>query len=289
MTAPATGLEIGALLRVASSRLEAAGIETPAREARLLLAHASGLSGTRIMAYPEQTIDPAAAAAFDHLVARRVQREPVSRILGTREFWSLDFVVTTATLDPRPDSETIVEAALDRIPGKNAAITIIDFGTGTGCLLLALLSERPRAFGIGVDRSEAAARVAADNARRLGFADRAQFMVGDWADALAGSVDLIVSNPPYIPAGEIAGLEPEVRAHDPLTALVGGTDGLDPYRLLTPAVARLLRPGGAVVFEVGQGQADAVADLATAAGLVLQELRRDLGGIARAVVLGKAV
>lgn len=289
MTAPATGLEIGALLRAASSRLEAAGIETPAREARLLLAHASGLSGTRIMAYPEQTIDPAAASTFDHLVARRVQREPVSRILGTREFWSLDFVVTTATLDPRPDSETIVEAALDRIPGKNAAITIIDFGTGTGCLLLALLSERPRAFGIGVDRSEAAARVAADNARRLGFADRAQFMVGDWADALAGSVDLIVSNPPYIPAGEIAGLEPEVRAHDPLTALVGGTDGLDPYRLLAPAVARLLRPGGAVVFEVGQGQADAVADLATAAGLVLQELRRDLGGIARAVVLGKAV
>ena len=289
MTAPATGFEIGTLLRAASARLEAAGIEAPTREARLLLAHATGLGATRIMAYPEHAIDPAAASMFDRLVERRVQREPVSRILGTREFWSLDFIVTPATLDPRPDSETIVEAALDRIPDKNTAATIIDFGTGTGCLLLALLSERPRAFGIGVDRSEAAARVAADNARRLGFADRAQFLVGDWADALAGSVDLIVSNPPYIPAGEIAGLEPEVRAHDPLTALVGGVDGLDPYRLLAPAVARLLRPGGAVVFEVGQGQADAVADLATAAGLVFAEQRRDLGGIARAIVLGKAV
>ena len=284
---PAAGLEIGTLVRAAASRLEAVGIAAPTREARLLLAHATGLGATRIMAYPEHAIDPAAASMFDRLVERRVRREPVSRILGTREFWSLDFIVTPDTLDPRPDSETIVEAALDRIPDKNSALTIIDFGTGTGCLLLALLSERPRAFGVGVDRSAAAARVAADNARRLGCADRAQFLVGDWAQALAGPVDLIVANPPYIPAGEIAGLEPEVRAHDPLTALAGGVDGLDPYRLLAPAAARLLRPGGTIVFEVGQGQADAVADLATAAGLVLAEQRRDLGGIARAVVLGK--
>lgn len=278
---------IGALVAAAAARLQAAGIETPTREARLLLGHASGLGATRIMAYPEQVIDAATAETLRRSIDRRVAREPVARILGSREFWSLDFTVTPATLDPRPDSETIVEAALDRIPDKNSTLNIIDFGTGTGCLLLALLSELPHCFGLGVDRSEAAARVAAGNARRLGFAGRARFIVGDWAGALGGPVDLIVSNPPYIPAGDIARLEPEVREHDPLTALVGGADGLDPYRVLAPETARLLRPGGHVIFEVGQGQADAVAGLGVAAGLVLRELRTDLGGIARAVVLGK--
>jgi release factor glutamine methyltransferase len=286
---PAAGLAIGALLSAGAARLEAAGIEAPAREARLLLGHASGLSTGRIVAYPERSIEPAAVAAFERLIERRAAREPVSRILGTREFWSLPFIVTPATLDPRPDSETIVEAALDRISDRKARLTVIDFGTGTGCLLLALLSELPQGTGIGVDRSEAAARVARRNAEALALADRARFLVGDWAEALAGPVDLIVANPPYIPAGEIAGLEPEVRAHDPLTALAGGEDGLDPYRVLAPAAARLLRPGGHVVFEVGQGQADAVAELATASGLVLCERRADLGGIARAVVLGKAM
>jgi release factor glutamine methyltransferase len=278
---------IGALIQAAAARLQAAGIEAPTREARLMLGHASGLSPTRIMAYPEHAIDAATAAAFGRLIDRRVAREPVARILGTREFWSLDFTVTPATLDPRPDSETIVEAALDCLPEKKSNLSIIDFGTGTGCLLLALLSELPNATGLGVDRSEAAARVAAGNARRLGLAGRAQFIVGDWAQALAGSVDLIVSNPPYIPAGDIAGLEPEVREHDPLTALAGGADGLDPYRLLAPETARLLRPGGHVVFEIGQGQADDVAGLGTAAGLVLREQRADLGGILRAVVFAK--
>ena len=278
---------IGALIQAAAARLQAAGIEAPTREARLLLGHASGLTPTRIMAYPEHAIDAATVAAFQHLVARRVAREPVARILGSREFWSLNFTVTPATLDPRPDSETIVEAALECLADKKSKLSIIDFGTGTGCLLLALLSELPNATGLGVDRSEAAARVAAGNARQLGFADRARFIVGDWANALAGPVDLIVSNPPYIPAGDIAGLEPEVREHDPLTALVGGADGLDPYRLLAPETARLLRPGGHVVFEVGQGQADDVARFGQAAGLVLREQRVDLGGIPRAVVLGK--
>jgi release factor glutamine methyltransferase len=282
-------LEIGVLLPAATARLKAAGIESPGREARLLLGHATGLSATRIMAYPEQAIDPAAAENFERLVDRRTVHEPVARILGSREFWSLPFIVTPATLDPRPDSEAIVEAALDRIADKKSAIRIIDFGTGTGCLLLALLSELPQAFGVGVDRSEAAALVARQNARQLGLADRANFLVGDWATALKAEVDLIIANPPYIPAGDIAGLEPEVREHDPLTALAGGADGLDPYRLLAPATAALVRPGGHVVFEVGQGQADAVAALGTAAGLQLVEQRADLGGIPRAVVFRKAV
>ena len=280
-------MRIDALIGTAAVRLQAAGIEQPTREARLLLGHATGLGPTRIMAYPEQIIDPLAAEKFERLVDRRVAREPVARILGTREFWSLDFTVTPATLDPRPDSETIVEAALERIPDRKSSLSIIDFGTGTGCLLLALLSELPNAWGIGVDRSEATAQVAVGNAQRLGFAARAAFIVGDWATALAGSVDLIVSNPPYIPAGDIAGLEPEVREHDPLMALAGGADGLDPYRVLAAEVGRLLRPGGHVVFEVGQGQADDVAGLAASAGLVMIEQRADLGGIMRAVVLGK--
>ena len=287
MTESSGPRQIGALLGRAAARLKAAGIDAPAREARLLLGHASGLSTGQMIAYPERVIDPAAADGFERLVTRRAAREPVSRILGAREFWSLSFTVTPATLDPRPDSETIVEAALHRVPDRNAPLRIVDFGTGTGCLLLALLSELPQGYGIGIDRSEAAARVAADNARRLGLAGRADFVVGDWAAALAGPIDLIVANPPYIPAGEIAGLEPEVRTHDPLTALAGGADGLDPYRVLAPAAARLLRPGGHVVFEVGQGQAEAVAEFATAAGLVLCENRADLAGIPRAVVLAK--
>jgi len=280
---------VGDLLRAATKRLQAAGIEAPGREARLLLGHASGQSATRIMAYPEQPVAADQIATFEALIDRRIAREPVSRILGAREFWSMRFTVTPATLDPRPDSETIVEAALDRLPDQNARASIIDFGTGTGCLLLAILAERPNAWGLGVDRSAAATLVAAGNARDLGFADRARFLVGDWAEALAPEVDLIVSNPPYIPAGDIAGLEPEVREHDPLTALAGGADGLDPYRILAPAALRLLRPGGHVVFEVGQGQADDVAAIGTAAGLVLAEQRADLGGIQRAVVLGKPV
>ena len=290
MTAPepGSGIEIGTLIAAAAARLKAAGIEAPAREARLLLVHATGLTTGRIVAYPEQIVAPTLIAAFEQLVDRRARREPVSRILGHREFWSLDFIVTPATLDPRPDSETIVEAALDRVPDRNAALTLIDFGTGTGCLLLALLSELPRGFGIGIDRSEDAARVAATNAAALGLAARARFVVGDWAEALTGGVDLIVANPPYIPEGDIAGLAPEVRDHDPLGALAGGADGLAPYRALAPAAARLLKPGGHVVFEIGQGQAAAVGDLATAAGLVPCEERADLGGIIRAVVLRKA-
>ncbi len=280
-------MRIDALIGRATARLRAAGIEAPAREARLLLGHASGLGAARIMAYPEQIIDPAATVQFDRLVDRRAAREPVARILGTREFWSLDFTVTPATLDPRPDSETLVEAALDCIPDRKSKLDIIDFGTGTGCLLLALLSELPNASGIGVDRSEAAARVALGNAQRLGLAQRARFIVGDWAGPLAGAVDLIVANPPYIPAGDIAGLAPEVREHDPLSALAGGPDGLDPYRLLVPETARLLRPDGHAVFEVGQGQADAVAAFGIAAELVLLQRRTDLGGIQRAIVFGK--
>jgi release factor glutamine methyltransferase len=281
-------MPIETLLRAAATRLKAAGIEAPMREARLLLGHAAGLGQSTLIGWPERGVEDEAAARFQALVERRLAREPVARILGRREFWSLDFAVTAATLDPRPDTETMIEAVLDHLPDRNAALRIVDFGTGTGCILLALLSELPNARGLGVDKSAAAAAVAAGNARALGLAARAGFMVGDWVAAIAGRIDLAVSNPPYIPSAEIARLDPEVALYDPRAALDGGEDGLDPYRVLVPGCARILNPGGLAAFETGAGQTDYVAALCRTNGLQLLEIRPDLAGIGRIVVGRKA-
>jgi release factor glutamine methyltransferase len=275
---------IGSLLATAAARLKAAGIDAPMREARLLLGHAAGLSQSTLIGWPERTIEAGAAECFAALVERRLAREPVARILGRREFWSLDFAVTADTLDPRADTETVIEAVLAHLPDRQAPLRIVDFGTGTGCILLALLSELTGAFGIGVDRSAAAARVAACNAASLGLARRAGFAVGDWAAAIGGTFDLAVSNPPYIPTAEIAGLAPEVVRYDPAAALDGGADGLDAFRRLAPEFARILRPGGLAAFETGAGQADRVAAICLAAGLQPLEIRADLAGIGRAVI-----
>jgi release factor glutamine methyltransferase len=282
-----TGVSIGVLLREAATRLHAAGIEAPLREARLLLGHAAGLGQTTLIGWPERMVDSAIADRFEVLVERRLAREPVARILGRREFWSLDFTVTPATLDPRPETETVIEAVLAQLPDRQAALGLADFGTGTGCILLALLRELPRARGIGIDRSEAAVRVAVANASALGVAGRAGFVVGDWAAAISGGVDLAVSNPPYIPTAEIARTDPEVASWDPAAALDGGADGLDAYRRLAPEFARILRPGGLTAFETGAGQADAVAGLCRQSGLQPVEIRADLAGIARVVVARK--
>jgi release factor glutamine methyltransferase len=226
-----------------------------------------------------------AAARYAGHLARRAGHEPVSRILGHREFWSLDFALGPATLDPRPDSETLVEAALAACPDR--PLRVLDLGTGTGCLLLAVLHDRPAAFGLGVDRSEAAAGTARANARALGLADRAAFLVGDWATALDARFDLILSNPPYIPEAEIAALDPEVRDHDPHLALSGGADGLDAYRDLAVALPGLLVPGGTAVVELGIGQAADVAALFRAAGLDITATPHDLAGIPRCLVAKK--
>ncbi|MGL4967302.1 MAG: peptide chain release factor N(5)-glutamine methyltransferase [Inquilinus sp.] len=274
--------KIAEALRDGTARLAAAGIDSALTDARLLLMSALGIDRTGLLSRAAEALPAEAAARYAASLARRAAREPVSRILGHREFWSLDFALGPATLDPRPDSETLVEAALAAVPDR--PLRVLDLGTGTGCLLLAVLHDRPSAFGIGVDRSEAAARVARDNARALGLADRAAILVGDWATALAGRFDLVLSNPPYIPEADITALEPEVRDHDPRLALSGGTDGLDAYRALAAALPDLLAPGGTAVVELGIGQAADVAALFRGAGLDIAGTPHDLAGIPRCLV-----
>jgi release factor glutamine methyltransferase len=213
-----------------------------------------------------------------------IAREPLSWIVGKREFWGLEFVLSAETLDPRPDSESVVEAVLARLPDRSRTYRFLDLGTGTGCLLLALLSEFPRASGVGIDVAAGAASTARRNAEFLGFADRAHFAVGDWAGAIAGEFDAVVANPPYIPTRAIPELSPEVRDYDPKRALDGGTDGLLAYRAIAADLLRLLRPGGLFAAEIGLGQAEAVAPILAQGGLAIEGFTADLGGVIRCVV-----
>jgi release factor glutamine methyltransferase len=216
-----------------------------------------------------------------------VAREPLALIVGRREFWSLDFAVSPAALVPRPDSETLIEAAVAAFAGRTPPRRVLDLGTGTGCLLLAALSEFPAAFGVGVDCSFAAARLAARNAAMLGLAGRATIVCADWTDALDGRFDLILCNPPYIAASHLDGLVPEVAWYEPRTALDGGADGYSAYRRLIPGLPRLLAHDGATVLELGAGQAAVVTGLALDAGFAA-DARRDLSGIVRALMLRPA-
>lgn len=267
-------------LRLGAERLREASIDNPRLEARLLLGHALGLDQSALLASPDRMVVPAPYLA---LVARRAAREPLAFILGWREFWSLRFEVSPATLIPRPESETLIEATLVAFPDRATVRRVLDLGTGTGCLLLAALSEFPAAFGIGVDRAPEAAALARRNAARLGLGARAAFLVGNWAGAIAGRFDLVLCNPPYIASADLAGLMPEVARHEPSGALEGGADGMDAYRLVLGALPRLLSPAGKAVLELGRGQADAVAALASAAGLPTSA-RTDLAGTPRALV-----
>lgn len=268
-------------LRRGASRLAGAGIEGARLEARLLLAFAAGLSQEALLRDPAREVH---APAYDALLARRAAREPLAYILGRQEFWSLAFEVSPATLIPRPDSETLIEAALAHFPERARVRRVLDLGTGTGCLLLAALHEFPDAWGVGVDLSPEAAALAARNAASLGLAGRASVLCADWDAALRGRFDLVLCNPPYIPAAEVAGLMPEVSRFEPRRALDGGPDGLDGYRRVLAALPGLLEPGGVGVVELGAGQAAAVADLARAAGFAGVRTRPDLAGVARALV-----
>lgn len=280
------GATVAAVLVEAARRLTAAGVAGVRLDARLLLAHALGVTPDEILVRRGDRLTAAVAVDFENMLARRLAREPVSRIRGRREFWSLDFEIGPDTLDPRPDSETVVDAALACLADRGAPWRILDLGTGSGCLLLALLSELPAAVGIGTDRAPGALAVAAGNARRLGLDGRCRFLCGDWGAGLAGRFDLIVANPPYVPIADIAGLEPEVRDHDPILALAGGADGLDAYRAIAAELPGLLAAEGRAVVELGSGQAEPVAAIMEAAGLVISAVRPDLGGVARALIIG---
>lgn len=284
-----TATTVEQALNMAAGALRDAGIGNARGEARILVGHVLDMAAPEVLMRPERPIDAAAWQRVRRLLDERCRRRPMSQILGRREFWSLDFMVTGDTLDPRPDSETAVQAALDTFPDPSAPLTVLDLGTGTGCLLLAVLSERPNATGVGIDISPRAAAVARRNAERLGLAGRAHFAVGDWGGAIAGRFDLVLANPPYIKTGDIAGLEPEVAAFEPLLALDGGGDGLDAYRALAGQLPLLLGPGGAAIVEIGQGQGESVCGLLCDQGLEISAIRRDLAQTERCLVLSGAL
>ena len=266
--------------------LRQAGIDSAEADARLLIAHALGIDRAEMIANGERTLTEDQTRAIDALAARRLKREPVARIFGHKEFWSLSLQVSEAVLVPRPDTETVIEAALDFVVRgglRMEPLRILDIGTGSGALLLALLSELPNALGTGTDISAPALAIARANAERHRLALRCKFVACDIAATLQGPFDLIVSNPPYVARGDIASLAPEVRDYDPAVALDGGADGLDGYRAIAAEARRLLAQGGRLIVELGAGQEPAVRALFTNAGLTVGAARKDLAGIPRAL------
>jgi len=282
---------LDAARRALAEKFAAAGLDSPQLDARILVGHALGLDHAALLAAAERVLSADEDSAIAVLVERRLAHEPVARIVGTKEFWSLDLRIDDATLVPRPETETVVAAALAAIDRRGArararALRIVDLGTGSGAILLALLSELKNAHGIGSDINPRALAVARDNAVRLGQSNVA-FVACDLAAALRGPFDLIVANPPYIASSDIATLAPEVRLFDPRLALDGGADGLNFYRAIAAAAAELLTPDGAVVVEIGAGQAEPVATIFAAAGLVPSPPRPDLHGVPRALIAAK--
>jgi release factor glutamine methyltransferase len=278
------GISIAAARRIVAQTFRTAEIESSDLDARLLIGHALSLDHTALVSNSEHKLSGEEASTIAAFAARRLAHEPVARIVGRKEFWGLDFTVTPATLVPRPDTETVVEAALAAFPDRSLPLRIADFGTGTGALLVALLSEFPNATGIAIDISEPALKAARGNAIHLGVASRAYFVVSDYGSALRAPFDLVVSNPPYIVGGEIAGLDPEVRDYDPHLALNGGASGLDGYRAVIADARRILAPQGTVIVELGAGQAAPVAALMSANGIVAEAPKPDLSGHLRALL-----
>lgn len=266
-------------LRAAIPRLRAAGIDDASGDARRLLAHALTLPPERLTLALPDPMTPPQVAAYDAALAARLTRKPVAQITGARLFWGRSFRVTPDTLDPRPETEILVSEALAQPFDR-----LLDLGTGTGCILLSCLADRPGATGLGVDASAAALKVAADNARRLGLEDRAAFGLSDWFSAIEGRFDLIVSNPPYIAEAEMPGLAPEVRDHEPRMALTPGGDGLAAYRVLAAGAAAHLAAGGRLLLEIGPTQGAAVAALLAGQGLRQIRILPDFDGRDRVVL-----
>jgi release factor glutamine methyltransferase len=280
------GATIAAVRRAIARRFREQAFDTPDLDARVIVSHVLGLDHTGLTRESDRALGPRALAGIEALTVRRLAGEPVARLVGVKEFWSLPFAVTPAVLVPRPETETVVETALARLDAagmRERPLRIADLGTGSGAILLALLHEMPLARGTGTDCSVAAIETARENAQRLGFSDRAAFVACDFGAALGGGLDLVVANPPYVATAEVATLPREVRNFDPMSALDGGADGLAAYRAITADAGRLLASGACLVLEVGAGQADAVSALAAAAGLTAIAATADLAGIRRVV------
>jgi len=270
----------------AQARLKAAGIDSPSIDARLLLEASTGAGRVDILTDPYRVVDADKIAVLDAMIERRLKREPVSRILGKKGFWKIMLNVTPDVLSPRPDTETLLDVIVRAFP-PHRAFEMVDLGTGSGAILLATLMERAGARGVGTDISTEAIAVARENAANLDLNGRCTFIRTDWAAGFADdSFDLVVSNPPYIPTGDIPGLDPEVREHDPHLALDGGPDGLQPYRDLAPEIARILRPEGVFAVEIGWDQGEAVKALFEAAGFTGVKVVKDLGDRDRVVTNG---
>jgi release factor glutamine methyltransferase len=287
MTDSSAGQTVETARRALTARFKSGEIDSAELDARLLAGAVLELDLTGMITAANRPLTARESACLEEFAQRRLKGEPVARILGHKEFWGLPLQLTPATLVPRPDTEAVVELALEMLRASGASnhpLRLADLGTGSGAILLALLSELPAAHGFGTDISEAALQTARTNAAHTGLADRATFIACDYAAGLSGPFDLIVSNPPYIRSADIGGLAAEVRDYDPLAALDGGADGLDAYRVLIPQAACLLAPGAVLVVEAGQGQSRDIEALMTAAGLTHERPpKADLAGIPRAV------
>jgi release factor glutamine methyltransferase len=274
----------GTAVSEVSALLREGGFDQSGRDARALLAHVLEETPERIFAWPENDLSAEQFSQFRSLVTRRLAHEPLSRILGRREFWSLSFRLSADTLDPRPDSEAVIEAVLGNLPDRPRAMRMLDLGTGTGCLMAALLSEYPNATGIAVDVSEGAAGTARQNMIDLGLSDRVEVRTGNWDDGLDEQFDLIVSNPPYIVDHDIPELDIEVTDYDPVLALAGGADGLDAYRRLAMILPLRLAKRGLAILEFGHGQAADIAEIMQAGGTEVFDWKEDLAGRKRCAV-----
>ncbi len=273
------------MLRHAVLELQRAHIETASMDARILLQYVLQVTREELLLDNERELKPKQLAAYQELVEKRKNRQPVSQLTGKREFWGMCFKVTQSTLDPRPDSETLIEAILSRLPAREAPLKVLDLGTGTGCLLLTVLSEYPNASGTGVDISADALDVARENATRLGLEGRTAFVSSCWGSNVEGSYDIVISNPPYIPSSVIPGLAAEVAQWEPKLALDGGPDGMDCYRAIVPQLKTLLNPEGVAVFEIGIGQAKELEALVQSHGMKVAGTRDDMAYITRCVLV----
>ena len=274
--------QIGGCLREATQRLLDAGIVGARTEARLLMGY--WLNRDPAELFGPQDEEVSAPGCFFDLVDRRVSREPLSHLVGRREFWSIEFEVSDNVLDPRPDSEVLIETGLSHWPNRSDSFSVLDLGTGSGCLLLSLLRNRPYAIGVGVDVSGAALEIARRNAARIVPDGRAQFLKADWGSSISQPFDLVVVNPPYIPSDQIPELDPEVANFEPLLALDGGLDGLDAYRCIAKDLARLTTPNGIILLEIGSDQSEQVTSILEKCGLVVGCIKNDLAGRNRCLV-----